>query len=71
LKIPIIAVGGIFTVQDVIDYARKGASLYQVGSALVTEGVEIFSRLKKELTAYLHAHGYKNIGELVGEAQRR
>ncbi|MDI6886988.1 MAG: hypothetical protein QMD22_11765, partial [archaeon] len=71
LKIPIIAVGGIFSAQDVIEYARNGARLFQVGSALVTEGVEIFSRLKKELTKYLVEHGYKNIGELVGEAHRR
>ena len=71
LKIPIIAVGGIFTAQDVIDYAKNGASLFQVGSALVSEGHEIFSRLKKELTGYLRTNGYKNIGELVGVAHRR
>ena len=70
LKIPIIAVGGIFAAQDVIDYARNGASLCQVGSALVSEGIEIFSRFKKDLTGYLEVHGYKNIGELVGEAHR-
>ena len=71
LEIPIIAVGGIFTAQDVIDYARNGASLFQVGSALVSEGVEIFARVKKELTEYLRANKYKNIGELVGEAHGR
>jgi dihydroorotate dehydrogenase (NAD+) catalytic subunit len=70
LKIPIIAVGGIFTAQDVIDYARNGAQLFQVGSALVSEGVEIFSGMKKGLPGYLEAQGYKNIGELVGEAHR-
>jgi len=71
LKIPIIGVGGIFSIQDVIDYAKNGASLFQVGSALVSEGLELFSRLKKELREYLKAHGYKNIGELVGEAHKR
>ncbi|MHC1611008.1 MAG: dihydroorotate dehydrogenase electron transfer subunit [Candidatus Methanospirareceae archaeon] len=71
LKIPIIAVGGIFTAQDVIDYARNGARLFQIGSALVSEGFEIFSRLKKELTRYLRVHGYGSIGDLVGEAHRR
>ena len=71
LKIPIIAVGGIFTAQDVIDYARNGAQLFQVGSALVSEGVDIFSGMKKELREYLRANGYQNIGELVGEAHRR
>jgi len=71
LKIPIIAVGGIFTAKDVIDYARNGASLFQVGSALVSEDHAIFAALKTDLKAYLTANGYKNIGELVGEAHRR
>jgi dihydroorotate dehydrogenase (NAD+) catalytic subunit len=71
LKIPIIAVGGIFTVQDVLDYARNGASLYQIGSALVSEGLGIFARLKAELKDYLRAQRNTNVGELVGEAHRR
>ncbi|MBA7520320.1 Dihydroorotate dehydrogenase [subsurface metagenome] len=71
LKIPVIAVGGIFSAKDVIEYARNGASLFQVGSALVCEGLEIFSRIKKELKEYLIANKYKNIGEVVGEAYRR
>ena len=71
LKIPIIAVGGIFTAQDVLDYARNGARLYQIGSAVVSEGLGIFARLKVELTEYLRAHRYSNIGELVGAAHSR
>ena len=71
LKIPVIAVGGIFSAKDVIEYARNGACLFQVGSALVSEGFDIFSRIKKELKEYLIANGYKNIGEVVGEAHRR
>jgi len=71
LKIPVIAVGGIFSAKDVIEYARNGACLFQVGSALVSEGFEIFSCINKDLKAYLVANGYKNIGELVGEAHRR
>ncbi len=71
MEIPIIAVGGIFSAKDVIDYAKNGASMFQVGSALVSEDLEIFSSLKKDLKKYLNANGYKNIGELVGEAHRR
>ena len=71
LKIPIIAVGGIFSAQDVLDYARNGAALFQIGSALVSEGFGVFGRLKQDLMAYLSANGYHNIGELVGEAHRR
>jgi dihydroorotate dehydrogenase subfamily 1 len=71
LKIPIIAVGGIFSAKDVIEYAKNGASLFQVGSALVTEEPGFFSVLKEELKEYLAFKGYKNISELVGEAHRR
>jgi dihydroorotate dehydrogenase subfamily 1 len=71
LEIPIIAVGGIFTVQDVIDYARNGASLFQIGSALVSESIEVFARLKAELKEYLQDNGYTNIKEVVGEAHLR
>jgi dihydroorotate dehydrogenase subfamily 1 len=71
LKIPIIAVGGIFSAKDVIEYAKNGASLFQVGSALVTEELGFFSVLKEELKEYLAINGYKNISELVGEAHRR
>ena len=71
LKKPIIAVGGIFSAKDVIEYAKNGANLFQVGSALVSGGFEIFPRIKGELKEYLVANGYKNIGEIVGEAHRR
>lgn len=71
LKIPLIAVGGIFSAKDVIEYAKNGASLFQVGSALVSEGPEIFSKIKEELKEFLVANGYKDIAELVGEAHRR
>ncbi|MCK4733397.1 MAG: dihydroorotate dehydrogenase electron transfer subunit [Methanophagales archaeon] len=71
LKIPLIAVGGIFTAKDVIEYAKNGASLFQVGSALVSEGPAIFSKLKEELNVFLVANGYKDIAELVGGAHRR
>ena len=71
LKIPIIAVGGIFSAKDVIDYARNGASLFQIGSALVTQGHGIFKRIKEDLKEYIRNNGYKNIGELIGEAHRR
>jgi dihydroorotate dehydrogenase subfamily 1 len=71
LKIPIIAVGGIFTVQDVLDYARNGAPLFQIGSALVSEGLGVFARLKGELKEYVRAQGYTNLGDVVGEAHRR
>jgi len=73
LKIPVIAVGGIFMIRDLIDYAKNGASLFQIGSVLAqaNNSYTIFSVLKNELREYLDAHRYKNIGELVGTAHKR
>ena len=76
LKIPVFAVGGIFSAKDVVEYAKNGASLFQVGSALVSSsgaggGFGIFSRLKNDLKRFLAAGGYRNIEELVGESHRR
>jgi len=52
----------------VLDHARNGAALFQIGSALVSEGFKVFGRVKQDLTAYLRANGYQNISELVGDA---
>ena len=71
LRVPVIAVGGIFSTDDVIEYVKNGASLIQVGSVLVSEGFEIFPRLKRELKEYLVVNGYRDIGEMVGAAHRR
>ncbi|MCW3133780.1 MAG: dihydroorotate dehydrogenase electron transfer subunit [Methanophagales archaeon] len=71
LRVPVIAVGGIFSTDDVIEYVKNGASLFQVGSVLVSEGFEIFPRLKRELKEYLVVNGYRDIGEMVGAAHRR
>jgi len=50
-------------VQDVIDYTRNGASLIQIGSALVSEGIEIFAKLKAELKEYLQITGIQTAGK--------
>ena len=71
VDVPIIGVGGIFSGQDVIDYAMNGASLFQICSAFVTEGIEVFEKIKREIKNYLIANKYKNISEIVGMAHRK
>ena len=63
---PIIAVGGIFSATDVIDYAKNGACLFQIGSALVSEGMEIFRKIKEDLREYLRKNNFSNLSELRG-----
>ena len=52
-KLPIIAVGGIFTADDVKEKLNAGASLVQIYTGLIYEGPGIVDKIKKELTAKL------------------
>lgn len=46
--LPLIGCGGIASSSDADEYAHAGASLMQIGTALMKEGVGVFERLKKE-----------------------
>ena len=48
-KIEIIRCGGIKTGKDVAEYLKCGATMVQVGTQLVKEGVKCFDRLNDEL----------------------
>ena len=71
VSIPVVAVGGIFSAKDVFDYAAAGASLFQIGSAIVSRGLLIFEEIKNELRKMLSEKGYKNVSEVVGMAHKR
>jgi dihydroorotate dehydrogenase subfamily 1 len=71
IDVPIAGVGGIFTGKDVVDYAMNGASLFQICSAFVTDGIEVFEKIKKEVRDYLVKNNYKNISEIVGANHKR
>lgn len=66
-KIPIIAVGGISSAQDVYQKIKLGASLVQIYSAFIYQGFELVEKVKKELDECLKKDGFKNISQLVGK----
>jgi len=66
IAIPLIGVGGISSGKDAIEYFMAGASAVQIGSAIYTEGITIFSKLAKEVTSWMHEHDYTDISELIG-----
>jgi dihydroorotate dehydrogenase electron transfer subunit len=70
VNIPIVAVGGIFSGKDIIDYAKNGASLFQIFTVLVVEGLGAFERIKDETRKILTKEGAKNISEVVGSAHK-
>ena len=65
-KIPIIGTGGIVEGIDVFEHFLCGASAVQIGTVLVEEGLDAFSRLEAELAAVLTRKGYRSIVECRG-----
>ncbi len=45
VSIPIVGVGGITNWNDAAQYIMAGASAFQIGSAIMTEGPEVFERI--------------------------
>jgi dihydroorotate dehydrogenase (NAD+) catalytic subunit len=70
VDIPVIGVGGITTGEDAFEYIMAGASAVQIGSAVYYRGVNVFSKICKEMEVWMKDNGYKNIGELIGVAHQ-
>ncbi|HFC9318437.1 TPA: dihydroorotate oxidase [Enterococcus faecium] len=66
-EIQIIGTGGIRTGQDAFEHLLCGASMLQIGTELHKEGLEIFSRIIKELTQIMSEKGYTSIDEFKGK----
>jgi len=70
INIPIIGVGGIFTVEDVIEYALAGATAVQVGTANFINP-KVTSELPEQLGNYMLKAGIKTFASLVGAAKNK
>lgn len=70
LGVPIVGVGGIMDATDVVEFLMAGASAVQLGSVLIEEDVAAFSRIGKDLAAWMDSHGVKKLEEIVGAARR-
>ncbi len=67
-KITLIAGGGVFTGYDAFEKIRAGASLIQIHSAILYEGIDVANKINRELSQILHAHKLKSIQEAVGQS---
>jgi len=61
---PVIGVGGIRTVEDVVKYIMAGASAVQVCSLAVLKGQEVYGKLEEKLASWMEKHGYPDIESL-------
>jgi dihydroorotate dehydrogenase len=65
-SVPLIAVGGIASVDDAWARIRAGASLVQIYSGMVYEGPGLAGRIAKGLGGKLAEEGFASIAEAVG-----
>ena len=67
VRIPIVAIGGIGSLDDVLDFLFCGASAVQVGTAVFADPV-LPIRLVDELRAWCAERGYASHREVIGAA---
>ncbi len=65
VSIPIIGIGGIFTVTDVVEFLLAGASAVQIGTANYIEP-KISEKLVDDLLQYCKDNELESIAELIG-----
>jgi dihydroorotate dehydrogenase (NAD+) catalytic subunit len=63
VSIPVIGIGGIATIADVVEYLMIGATAVQVGSATFTHP-DTMIRLTDEFSAWLRDRGYESVDEV-------
>ena len=64
--IPIIGVGGISTAEDAYEKIRAGATLVQLYTGLVYNGIGSIRRMKSRLCELLEKDGFRNVQLAVG-----
>ena len=65
-QIPVIGCGGVSTGWDAFEHILTGASLVQVGTQLMTEGIGCFERITKELKLIMQMKGYCSLDDFRG-----
>ena len=68
VKIPIIGMGGVTTVNDIVQLFMAGATLVGLGTITYTKGMKVIIELKQQLSNYMDQNNIKDIKELIGVA---
>jgi dihydroorotate dehydrogenase (NAD+) catalytic subunit len=68
VKLPIMGVGGIMDYKDVVEFLYAGASSVQIGTAVMYQGLDVFSKITSGLSKFMIGKGYQKVEEMVGLA---
>ncbi len=66
VSVPIVAAGGVETADDVIEFMLAGATAVQMLSAAIMHGVDLYSKIIRELPERLKFYGFKSAEEVIG-----
>jgi len=69
-NIPIIGVGGISNYKDVVEFLYAGATAVQIGTSIMYEGIEIFSKIASDLKEFMEKNEFNSIDEMIGYAHK-
>lgn len=68
VDIPICGIGGIRDARGAIEYMMMGASVVQVGTAVMTEGRGIIAEILAQMENWLYEHGLSSIEKVKNKA---
>lgn len=68
VDIPISAVGGVSTWEDVIEYMMIGATTIQICTSIMWHGYDFFKEVLDGLTAYIEREGLNSLEQIKGKA---
>ena len=69
-NIPIIGVGGIINYKDLVEFLYAGASATQIGTGIMYEGIEIFSKIARGLEKFMIENDFNSINEMTGYSHK-
>lgn len=69
VNIPVIGVGGVQNWRDAVELMMVGASAVQIGSAVTSQGLDIFRNVTMGLSKFLERKGVGSVRDIVGAAR--
>lgn len=67
-KLPVCGIGGIESYENVLEYMMLGASVIQMGTALMINGFDHIEQVKRDLEAWMKESGIEDLSEIRGAA---
>jgi dihydropyrimidine dehydrogenase (NAD+) subunit PreA len=67
-QIPISAVGGVSTWEDVIEYMMIGATTIQICTSVMWHGYDFFEKVLDDLSNYMKREGLDSLEQIRGKA---